>query len=302
MWKRLGVLLLLLLVVIGCSNNEDSAEGDKSSSSEVESADTSTVEKAEVSKDSATEEVGTETNESETSPTPKTNRKIIYTANLELEVEDYQQSLTSIENNVLDAGGYIVESSSYREEEENFQGTITVRVPQEHFKDFLTTVEENGTKLLQKSVNGQDVTEEYVDLESRLASKQVVEKRLLQFMEQAEKTEDLLRISSDLAAVQEEIEQIKGRMKYLDNKSDLATVTIHLIEKRVNVPGIEQDSLNTWEKTKKQFMNSVNGLIAFGSGLFIFVVGNLPVLVLLVALGVGGYFVYRKVKKSNEHA
>ncbi|UFT99742.1 DUF4349 domain-containing protein [Radiobacillus kanasensis] len=304
MWKRLGLLFILVMFVVGCSSNSDeegstSSEGREAADKEANTG-TAMLEKTNTSEDTTTEESTPQSAESSETPIPDKNRKIIYTANLELEVKDYQTALSTIEDDVFSTGGYIVESSSYREEE-NLQGTITVRIPQEKFRDFLTTVEETGTKLVNKSVNGQDVTEEYVDLESRLASKQVVEKRLLQFMEKAEKTEDLLKISSDLAMVQEEIEQIKGRMKYLDNKSDLATVTIQLIETSVNIPGIEKDSLNTWEKTKEQFMNSVNGIIGFGSGLFIFIIGNLPVLLLVGLFSLGAFILYKKVKKAQRN-
>ncbi|NBJ71147.1 MULTISPECIES: DUF4349 domain-containing protein [Clostridia] len=74
-----------------------------------------------------------------------------------------------------------------------------------------------------------------MDLESWLHSKKVVEKRLLAFIEQAAKTEDLLNISADLAKVQEEIEQITGRMNYLQNKADLATVHIEVRENDVSL-------------------------------------------------------------------
>jgi len=99
------------------------------------------------------------------------------------------------------------------------------------------------------SITGQDVTEEYIDLESRLKSKQAVESRF-SFMEQAEKTEDLLAISKDLAKVQEEIETIKGRMNYLENKADLATVTISIEENKVEVKNLGDSQLKTWEKNK----------------------------------------------------
>src|SRR5690625_1979958 len=173
-------------------------------------------------------------------------RKVIYNAELHIEVKSYQQTLNDIQKQVTNFHGYIVESSMYEEQENGAKiGQITARVPQEKFQDFIKLVEDGSSKVVESSTSGQDVTEEYVDLESRLKSKRIVEDRLLSFMEQAKKTEDLLKISSDLAEVQEEIEAISGRMKYLQNKSDLATITIYIDEKNVKISGTGKDNLNT---------------------------------------------------------
>lgn len=147
---------------------------------------------------------------------------------------------------------------------------------------------------MDSSITGQDVTEEYIDLESRLKSKQAVESRLLSFMEQAEKTEDLLAISKDLAKVQEEIETIKGRMNYLENKADLATVTISIEENKVEVKNLGDSQLKTWEKTKEQFKKSINFLISAFSSLFIFLIGYLPLFFLLGIIAFIIIFIIRK--------
>lgn len=147
---------------------------------------------------------------------------------------------------------------------------------------------------MDSSITGQDVTEEYIDLESRLKSKQTVESRLLSFMEQAEKTEDLLAISKDLAKVQEEIETIKGRMNYLENKADLAAVTISIEENKVEVKNLGDSQLKTWEKTKEQFKKSINFLISAFSSLFIFLIGYLPLFFLLGIIAFIIIFIIRK--------
>ncbi len=117
-------------------------------------------------------------------------------------------------------------------------------------------------------------------------------------MEQAEKTEDLLNISEDLAKVQEEIEQITGRMNYLQNKVDLATVTIHMEEKNVTISS--EDDLNTWEKTKQQFMKSINFLLSALSGLFVFIIGNLPVLIILGIASAAAIWLIRKRMRNKQ--
>ena len=290
-WFLLGVMVFLT----ACSNEQENI-GESSEDFAMDSVEESMDEAGK----QGTESSETENNEStevETKEVEVEERKIIYTANLRLEVKEYQQAVDEIESQVADFNGYIVDSSTYgSSDESSTSGHITARIPQERFQEFIQLVEEGAGKLLESNVSGQDVTEEYVDLESRLKSKRVVEERLLSFMEKAEKTEDLLTISSDLAKVQEEIEQVTGRMNYLRNKADLATVQIDIEENNVNITGMSEDDLNTWEKTKQQFLKSINTILAVLSGFFVFIAGNLPI---LIPLGVIALVVWLVVKRKR---
>src|SRR5690625_3920730 len=223
----------------------------------------------------------------------KSDRMIIQTAHLQIQVKDFNKTQLHIENKVKEYGGYIVESDTYRENDEQLSGHMTVRIPEKHFQTFLTDTEEEAAEVLARNVSGQDVTEQYVDLESRLKSRRAVEERLLAFMEEAKKTEDLLKISNDLATVQEDIEVIVGKMKYLENQSAYSTIEIAMHEDRVIVPGLDNKDLNTCEKTKKQLATSLNFLLTAGSGLVVFFIGNLPVILILLIVGA---IVYIKIR------
>ncbi|CQR48320.1 hypothetical protein BN1058_02687 [Paraliobacillus sp. PM-2] len=305
MYKKLGLMLVLLLMFIlfGCSSNDkmESTSQGANDSTEMMTEDSSIGEELPSnSEDEAANQSNERVEQKGNEAIPegaKADRKIIYHANLDLEVTDFQGAMDQLEKEINGTGGYIVTSESYQVDNEQKEGTITARIPQEQFDSFIRLVETGDMKVLQKSVSGEDVTEQYVDLESRLKSKQVVEERLLSFMEKAEKTEDLLKISNDLAEVQEEIEQITGRMNYLENKSDLATVTMHIRENRVDI--VKDEDLNTWEKVKEQLKKSINFLLSAGSGLIVFLVGNLPVL-LIITIAVGfGYFVWKRQRNNR---
>lgn len=228
------------------------------------------------------------------------NKMVIYQADLHLRVKKFDQTVRNLEGKVEKYGGYIAESTVAREGKEHVSGRITIRIPQKHFQDFLHDAEGEAAEVLQRNISGQDVTEEYVDLESRLKSKRVVEERLLSFMQNATKTEDLLKISADLASVQEEIERIEGKMKFLENQTSFSTVTITLYENKVVVPNLDKDKLNTWEKTKKQFMKSTNFLLTALSGLVVFIVGNLPILILITLAAAIVVYFYKKRRKQRE--
>jgi hypothetical protein len=225
---------------------------------------------------------------------------VIYQADLRLRVKKFNQTVRSLEEKVVKYGGYIAESNVTKAGVEQVSGSIRIRIPQKHFQEFLLDAEGQAAEVLERKITGQDVTEEYVDLESRLKSKRVVEERLLTFMKGATKTEDLLKISADLASVQVEIETIEGKMKFLENQTSLSTVNITLYENKVIVPNIDKDKLNTWEKTKKQFMKSTNMLLVVLSGLVVFILGNIPVLAIVFVLGFLFFIIYKKRKKRNE--
>jgi hypothetical protein len=118
-------------------------------------------------------------------------------------------------------------------------------------------------------------------------------------MQEAEKTEDLLKISADLGSVQEEIEQIKGRIKYLQNQIDLSTIQVSITENKVIVPAMSNEDLNTWEKTKKQFVTSIQVLASLFSGVVVFLIGNSPLLVISVIIIGGILFIIRRNKKKK---
>lgn len=165
----------------------------------------------------------------------------------------------------------------------------------------MEVVEKGSTRVIDRVISGQDVTEEFVDLESRLKSKKQVEERLLEFMEDAEKTEDLLKISDDLARVQEEIETIVGRLNYLKDKTDFATVTIHIQEENVKLTSMNEGELNTWDEAKKQWMRSINFILTAFSGMFVFFVGNFPLFLLgLIFIGIG-FIIWQKVRRKRRN-
>ncbi|MBT2615441.1 MULTISPECIES: DUF4349 domain-containing protein [unclassified Bacillus (in: firmicutes)] len=280
--KTMMLMFSLFLLLAGCSSNEKDDSASESQDEKAESKMDASISGNKVQEEAAEKEGMTD------------ERKVIHQAQLELKVKNLEKTQMKIENKAAEYGGYVVESNVYREDEELVEGTITVRVPEAHFQDFLTDSEGEASEVVGRNVTGQDVTEQYVDLKARLKSKRAVEERLLAFMKDAEKTEDLLKISSDLAVVQEEIEQLTGQMKYLENQTSYSTVTITLSQDRIVVPGIDNKELNTWERTKKQLATSANLLLKAGSGIIVFIIGNLPLLIILGGTGAVVHWVIKR--------
>jgi hypothetical protein len=287
------ILFVLLFVLAGCTSSKSDVA--KMKSSLMKSSDSVGKQEGSI----AVSNKGMKNDQSDLVNSKYSNQKVIYQAELSIRVKNFNQTLQNIEDHANKYGGYIAESNVSREGKEQLNGNITIRIPQDNFREFLKDTEGQATEVIQRNIKGLDVTEEYVDLESRMKSKRAVEERLLSFMKNATKTEDLLKISQDLAPVQEEIETIEGRMKYLQNQTTFSTVIISLYETKIIVPNLDNKNWNTWEKTKKQFVKSTNLLLAGLSSLFIIIFGNLPIFIVLIILGFITIFIFRKRKKKN---
>ncbi|MFC4798048.1 DUF4349 domain-containing protein [Neobacillus sp. GCM10023253] len=291
-------IMTLMVILTGCSSNNSKSESGKMNVENIAQMDSAGSGSAEKPSLSASDK-STANKAAETVSIEVQSKMVIYQADLELRVKKFDRTVRTFEEKAAQYGGYIAESNVARAGKEQISGHMKIRIPQKHFQDFLHDAEGQAVEVLQRNITGQDVTEEYVDLESRLKSKRVVEERLLSFMNGAVKTEDLLKISADLAAVQEEIETIQGKMKYLENQTSFSTVNITLYENKIVVPDIEKDKLNTWEKTKKQFMKSTNLLLSFFSGLVVFIFGNMPIIILFIILAAVGIVIYKKRKQQR---
>ncbi|RZI50941.1 DUF4349 domain-containing protein [Aeribacillus pallidus] len=284
MMKMKKVLIgLLLLFLVACSNSEQK--------SSVESAkmDQTMIEKK-IEKKGEMETVEAKSAAS----TYSNERKVMYTANITAEVVSYDETIANLTKKAESRGGYIIQSNAV-EQDGKIEAYVTFRIPQNELQRFIEEVKKASISVKSEQMTGEDQTEEYVDLNSRLKSKQAVEARLLKFMESAEKTEDLLKISEDLAAVQEEIEQLKGRIKYIENRTDYATVELQLTEIKSH-ENFSKD-FNTWEKTKEQFLTSIHWIVQAASWIVVIVVGNLPIVLLALIIF---FFVYRTFKKKQE--
>lgn len=295
--KIIFVLLLssLFILLAACSAGDSESSYDNSNDKAVAPSSNEAVGDYGESEKEESEAVSEESSDGEQkSSGVATNRMIIQKAIMSVNVKELKKAQSNIEKKVAQYEGYIVESSVYKENDDTSSGKMIVRIPEKHFQAFLLDAEGEAADVIERNVTGQDVTEQFVDLQSRVKSKRAVEERLLEFMSNAQKTEDLLKISADLAKVQEEIEVMVGNMKFLENQTSFSTIELTMYENRVVVPAIDSKELNTWEKTKKQLATSTNSILAAGSALIVFFIGNLPVLLILAGIGAVVFMVIKR--------
>lgn len=160
------------------------------------------------------------------------DRKVIKTAYIELEVEvgKFEDTLFEFISLAEQNGGFISNSRSYSDAEGNLtSGSVTIRIPSNKYSSIINKIKEMGT-VKSTSSGGQDVTQEYTDLESRLRNYQAQEEVLLDLMKQSKKVSDSLEVQRELSNVQEQIEVIKGRMNYLDDLVSFSTIEVYFYE------------------------------------------------------------------------
>ncbi len=161
-----------------------------------------------------------------------TERIVIRNANLSLVVSDPSESSNQIAAMAEEMGGFVVNLNVYQTTfESGVEGeraSITIRVPAEQLDEAIETIKEIAIEVRNEEISGQDVTEEYTDMQSRLRHLEAVEEQLLGFLEDADDTEDALRVFEQLEYKQSEIEVIKGRIQYLEESARLSRISIGL--------------------------------------------------------------------------
>jgi hypothetical protein len=163
-------------------------------------------------------------------PSAQIDRRIIYNVSLHLIVSDTGEAFDEVQRLAGEMGGFVSESRVWRTEGHR-RATVTVRIPASALEDALSQFRAVALDVENETVDSQDVTEEYVDLEARLTNERRTEAELLELLasrSETGKTEDILEVHRELSNVRAQIEAIQGRMRYLENLSDMATVQITL--------------------------------------------------------------------------
>ena len=164
-------------------------------------------------------------------------RKIVYRADVDLVVEQFEPLPEQIEAAVKQHGGFVSASNITGSPGQPRSGRWTVRVPVDRFSEFLAAVRQLGEV---RSINStsDDVTAEYYDIEARIRNKQQEEERLLKLLAEATgKLEEVLAVEKELSRVRGEIEVAQGRLRMLNDVTELTTVTVSVTEIKNYVPG-----------------------------------------------------------------
>lgn len=170
---------------------------------------------------------------SQSAPAAAVARKIIRNATLSLEVEEPAKAMQRVASIAESRGGFVVTSESRQQSGSDGDRayeviTIEMRVPEAQFDAAINELRGLGSRVIAQKITGQDVTEEYIDLEARLRTQKALETQLLEIMKGARAVEDALSVQRELANVRTEIERLEGRRRFLENQSSLSTLSVTL--------------------------------------------------------------------------
>ena len=162
------------------------------------------------------------------------DKKIIKTANLHLEINDFNIFGKLIHDQVKKSGGYIAEEHQ-KETEYSIENNITLKIPVNQFDNVMNTLSSAAVKTIQKNISAEDVTMKTVDVRSRLDAKKQVRLRYMDLLKQAKNMEDILHVQSEINEIQEDIEATSGKLNYLKQSASFSTININYYQ--VLIPG-----------------------------------------------------------------
>ena len=216
-------------------------------------------------------------------------RIVIKNADLVIVVSDVNKRMDEIQAMAQKMGGFVVSSNLYQSYTSDYvevpEGQMTIRVPAEKLDESLEQIKKDVVEVTTETRSGQDVTAEYVDLQSRLKNLEAAEAQLSDILKTATDTEDVVSIFNQLVYYREQIELVKGQIKYYDEAAALSSITIRIVAEETIKPLV----IGKWEP-KGVALEAVQDLIDFYQGFTEFLI-RFTILIVPVTLTIG-FFLY----------
>ena len=237
------------------------------------------------------------------------DRMVIYNANMTVVVSEPLESIENISGLASELGGFVVHTEVYHTEgldagygdeaSSTPEAHITIRVLAEKLDEAIARISEMAVDVRGLSRSGQDVTQDYTDLSSRLHNMEAAEAKLLEIMDTAQRSEDVLEVFRELMHVGEQIEVLRGQMLYFEQSARLSSLSVRLLPD----VGAQPISVEVWKPLvtlKSATETLLNGLYALGDILIYMIVTVLPI-VLIVAVPVyfGGRELLRRRRRKK---
>jgi hypothetical protein len=203
---------------------------------------------------------------------------VIKTADVTYEVDDVDKATDEVVTVVSKYNAFILDSHKYKDEYGFTYSTVTVRIKPEYFEKAIKDLHEGVEgELINEQITGEDVTAEYVDLKARLDNKLEVQRRFNEYLDtQTRSLNDIITVERELERIGEDVERLKGQLRYLENRVALSTITVNVQEP--SAPTIPGGKRTFWEDIKWAF-RVMFGVIVFLIQAFIIL---LPFIVIVV--------------------
>jgi hypothetical protein len=298
------IVLSATILLASCSMARNMASGAIAQESPAMESMPAAAPSADIAKMGFKESMGAVEYDTAAAESTSSERIVIKNANLSIVVVDPVASMDAIDKMAIEMGGFVVNSNSYKTTtysgREVPTATITIRVPAEKLNEAMSRikgmVEDPEIDIISEDVSGQDVTGEVNDLESKLRNSQAAEAQLLELMDKAASTEDVVEIFRELKSVREEIEVTQGQIKYYRESASLSAISVYLQAKEA----VEPITVAGW-KPGLQAQKALQALVKGGQylvdmliWLVIFAIPFLAVIFLPI------YFIVKAIHKRRQ--
>ncbi|MET3028809.1 DUF4349 domain-containing protein [Flavobacterium sp. UW10123] len=216
-------------------------------------------------------------------------QKIIKEATLKFETDNLESSFSQIQKAVSASKARIINDSEGKDFATVFRN-LTIKVPSQNFDRFINDVSKGVSYFEVKNISAEDVTEQYIDLTSRLKTKKKLEERYLEILKKANKVSEILEIEEQISTIREEIEAKEGQLKYLESRVSESTVTIEFYKTIPEKEGVKISyGSKLWNAVKSGFYTL--------SDLLISLLSAWPFVILFVVLA---YFIRKRFKRRKK--
>jgi hypothetical protein len=158
-------------------------------------------------------------------------RMIIKNGEMSLMVANTDRAIDLVTGAAVDSGGYIVSAKTWVQDGYKY-ATISMGVPSDQFEAVQRQLRTLAIEVLIDTASGQDVSDEYVDLQSQLTNLEATRARIREFLDKATKVDEALQVNAQLTEIEGQIGQVKGRMEYLKDRSAYSTILVNIEQQR----------------------------------------------------------------------
>lgn len=205
------------------------------------------------------------------------DQKVIKTANLDIQVDAVPDKIVKVQQIAEQRQGFVQNSNVSEDTKGAKYGYITIKVPNDVFQATLSDIRALAIKINSETTSGQDVTEQYVDLQTNLAHLKAVEQQYLDLLKQAKTVDEILRVQEQLNNVQGQIQSIEGQIKYLANQVNYSTISITMSEQtKIQAPAEKFDWKETLRNGVRTFIIVLQNFFAFLVVAFFVLLGLIP--------------------------
>lgn len=233
---------------------------------------------------------------SQPAPTQQTDRMTVQNTSMSMLVADVAVVLKGVEKQAVTAGGYMV-NKNISKPEGAANGSISVRVPTEKKEETMDVIRGLGVKVVSENVSGYDVTDQYVDIEGRIASLQKTKAKIEAIMDQATRVSDLMDVQMQLTNIEQQIDSYKGQQKYLEQTAKLTLISVSLSTDELSLPYAPDKAWRPAVVFKTAVRSLVGTLRDVGS-LAIWIVVYAPVWGVVL----GAVYLFKKIKSRKSIA